>query len=170
MATREELVEAIRGLRASRSPIVVAISGYGGSGKSTLADALVAEVPGSVRLSGDDFLRPDRFDQRSPDIDVVDGARLGSEVERFRATAASGATLIVEGIGIVHPELADAFDLTVWIDVPLDIATARGKARDRAAANDHDRLWDEVWEPNERDYDARFAPREAADLLYQPEA
>ena len=28
------------------------------------------------------------------------------------------------------------------------------------------RLWDDVWVPNERDFDANFAPRERADVLY----
>jgi uridine kinase len=168
VATREDLVAAVEALRSARSPVVVAISGYGGSGKSTLVRALLAEIPGSTRLRGDDFLHDDRFDQRSPDWDVVDLARLRGALDEFRATAASGAVLLVDAIGILRPELADAFDLTVWVDVPLETATERGKARDRSVGDDHDRFWDEVWAPNERDFDARFSPRASADLLVRP--
>jgi hypothetical protein len=167
VTTRDGLIAAIEARRAAGSPVVVAISGYGGSGKSTLARALLAEVPRSRLLSADDFLHEDRFEQRSPDWDVVDRDRLRAGLDAFRATAASGAVLLVEGVGILHPTLADAFDLTVWMDVTLVTATLRGKARDHAAGNDHDRLWDDVWVPNERDFDARFSPRDAADVLYQ---
>ena len=74
--------------------------------------------------------------------------------------------LIVDAIGLFHPELAGAFDLTVWVDLELAEATERGKARDRALGRDHDQLWDEVWVPNERDFVARFDPRAIADLLF----
>jgi uridine kinase len=167
VANRDDLRSAVEALRNAGSPVVVAISGYGGSGKSTLVRDLVAEIPDSARLRGDDFLRDDRFDQRSPDWDVVDRTRLRAAIDEHRATAASGSVLFVDAIGILHPDLAGAFDLTVWVDVPLEVATARGAARDRAVGDDHDRLWNEVWTPNERDFDARFAPRAAADVLYE---
>jgi len=31
-----------------------------------------------------------------------------------------------------------------------------------------ERVWDDVWMPNERDFAARFRPREAVDLHYVP--
>lgn len=74
--------------------------------------------------------------------------------------------LIVDAIGLLHPELDGIFDLTIWVDVDLAVATERGKARDHLLARDHDRLWDEVWVPNERDFAARFDPRGHADLLF----
>jgi hypothetical protein len=59
-------------------------------------------------------------------------------------------------------------DITVWCDVDLDTSARRGIARDNRLGRDHERLWREVWIPNERDFEKRFAPRERADLLYSP--
>jgi hypothetical protein len=75
--------------------------------------------------------------------------------------------LIVDSVGLFHPELDGVFDLSIWVDCELAAATERGKARDRANGNDHDRFWDEVWMPNDRDFAARFDPRSAADLVYR---
>jgi hypothetical protein len=39
-------------------------------------------------------------------------------------------------------------------------------ARDRAAGRDHDRLWTDVWTPNDREFEQTFTPAEQADLRY----
>ena len=74
--------------------------------------------------------------------------------------------LIVDSIGIFHPELLPWFDLTVWVDADLQVAQSRGMARDQAAGLDHDRLWTDVWTPNDREFEQTFAPGERADLRY----
>lgn len=168
-------------------PLVVGISGYGGSGKSTLARALAARLDGAVRLRGDDFLDPARSHRRSPDWDGVGRDRLVADVlgpfreERastFRrydwAAAAlgepepvpSGRILLVDLVGLFHPDALPALDLTVWCDVDLATAQERGMRRDASLGRDHTRLWNEVWVPNERDFDERFAPRERADVRF----
>ncbi|WP_194409948.1 hypothetical protein [Microbacterium cremeum] len=43
--------------------------------------------------------------------------------------------------------------------------TQRGMRRDAEHGRDHTALWHEVWVPNERDFEARFSPRERADVL-----
>jgi hypothetical protein len=190
VATFEELLHAIDGVRAQRTRTVVGVSGFGGAGKSTLARRLVDAVPGSARMRGDDFIDPSLAGDRSSDWSAVERRRLRSEVvDPFRAglpgtfrrydwvTAAlrppeplpAAEVLVVDAVGLFHPDLDAALDLRVWVDVGLDIATGRGKARDRRAGTDHDRLWDEVWTPNERDFAERFHPREAADVLYAPD-
>lgn len=178
------LVETRR--RALDRPVVVGISGYGGSGKSTLARALVAALPGAERLRGDDFLDPHRVHERSPDWDGVERERLATEVLRpFRAGEDTRFRrfdwdtgrlrdpeplprtdlLVVDVVGLFHPATLPLLDVTVWCDVDLTTATGRGMARDRAAGNDHDLLWRDVWAPNERDFERAFAPRAAADRL-----
>lgn len=173
---------------AAGHPIVVGISGFGGAGKSTLATALVTLVPDAVTVRGDDFLDPVRSHQRSSDWDGVERLRLVTEVlapfrERRSSTfrrydwvvgalsdpepVPTGRVLIVDLIGLFHPETLDALDLTIWCDLELEMAAARGKARDRAEGHDHDRLWDEVWVPNEVDFAASFAPRDRAELIYR---
>ena len=75
--------------------------------------------------------------------------------------------LVVDAIGLLHPDLDGAFDLTVWMDVDLETATSRGMRRDRAQGSDHEALWNDVWVPNELDFVARFDPRARADYLVE---
>lgn len=175
--------------RVVEHPLVVGISGFCGSGKSTLARSLVAALPDAVRLRGDDFLDPARSHRRSSDWDGVERDRLVSTVlEPFRgrrpghfrrydwAQRALGPeeplpqarTLVVDLIGLFHPEALPALDVTVWCDVDLVTAARRGVARDRGLGRSHDVLWRDVWVPNDRDFAQRFTPRDAADLLCGP--
>jgi len=175
--------------RNADHPVVVGISGFCGSGKSTLARSLVAALADAVRLRGDDFLDPARSHRRSSDWDGVERGRLVSTVlEPFRggrtghfqrydwAQRALGPEeplpqakiLVVDLIGLFHPEALPSLDVTIWCDVDLDTAARRGLARDRTIGRSHDTLWHDVWLPNERDFELRFNPREAAELLYTP--
>jgi hypothetical protein len=170
-------------------PLVVGVSGYAGSGKSTLVRALVDRIEGAVRMRGDDFLDPARSHHRSADWDGVERVRLTAEVlEPFRlglpssfrrfdwSTRALGElepvpianVMFVDLIGLFHPEALPLLDVKIWCDVDLDTAKHRGMRRDDALGRDHARLWNEVWIPNERDFDAGFRPRDKADLLYTP--
>lgn len=168
-------------------PIVVGISGFAGSGKSTLVRNLMRLDPSMVRMRGDDFLEPSRSHARSADWDGVDRVRLvdtvllpfreqrGCTFRRFDWTTRalgeaelvpSGDILLVDLIGLFHPEALPVLDISVWVDVPLDIAKERGMQRDTALGRNHRRLWNEVWIPNEIDFDANFRPKAHADVLY----
>lgn len=186
MSTEPEVLDAIEQRRGDDRRVAVGVSGYAGAGKSVLARRLVDELDDAVRVRGDDFLDPPRVHRRSPDWDGVERRRLLAEVlQPFRAGEAvtvrtldwdtgrlgeptplpRASVLIVDAIGIFHPELLPWFDLTVWVDVELEVARARGMARDRAAGHDHDRLWTEVWSPNDHEFEQVFSPRHQADLL-----
>ncbi len=182
------VIDLVAARRASAGhPIVVGISGYCGSGKSTLARSLAGNVPGAVRIRGDDFLDPERSHRRSADWDGVDRARLMSSVlEPHRTGRASTFhrfdwsvralgpaeplpttdVVVVDLIGLFHPDAMPHIDVAVWCDVDLDTAARRGMARDRRLGRDHHDLWRDVWIPNERDFEAQFAPRDAADVLF----
>ena len=183
------VVAAVEQRRAELGRVVVAVSGYAGAGKSVLARALVEALDDSVRVRGDDFLDPSRVRRRSTDWDGVDRHRLRFEVlEPFRAghpvavqsldwaTGSLGeptslpraSVLVIDAIGIFHPDLLPWFDLTVWVDVVLEVAQYQGLARDRSAGLDHDDLWTEVWSPNDREFEQMFSPRHQADLLLEP--
>lgn len=169
-------------------PVVVGISGYGGSGKSTLTRQLVTEHPSWIRMRGDDFLDPVRSHRRSSNWDGVERGRLRDEVlEPFREGRASsfrrfdwsarhlsepepvplGEVMIIDLIGLFHPDAFSALDLTVWCDVSLETAQARGMQRDRRLGRDHSALWTDVWVPNERDFDEGFNPRSQAEVLFR---
>jgi uridine kinase len=187
-----ELAWRMRELRAATDrPIVIGISGYGGSGKSTLARQVAAALPGAVRLRGDDFLDPSRSHRRSAEWDGVERLRLVEEVLDPLRAGRPGAfrrydwgrrmlgapeplpdtdLLVVDVIGLLHPEARPWIDLAVWCDVDLETASARGMTRDARLGRDHVALWHDVWIPNERDFDARFAPRSSADVLVTAES
>lgn len=90
--------------------------------------------PGMVRMRGDDFLDPSRSHRRSPDWDGVERVRLVEEVlipfrngssgmfRRFdwgrRALGEpepvpTGEVLVVDLVGLSHPETAGAMDLSI---------------------------------------------------------
>jgi len=172
--------------RPTGRPVVVGISGFCGSGKSTLARHMVEAQPGTVRMRGDDFLDPARSHLRSADWDGVDRQRLVSSVlEPFRgeqqgefrrydwAARALGTPepvpraeiLVVDLIGLFHPQALPSHDVTIWCDVELDVAVSRGMARDRELGRRHEALWTDVWALNERDFARVHAARARGDVV-----
>ena len=186
----DRLIGLIEQKREERDrPIVVGVSGYAGSGKSTLVRSIAERREAMVRLRGDDFLDPSRSHQRSPDWDGVERERLVREVlapfrerrpssfRRFdwsrRALAEPepipvAEVLIVDLIGLFHPDVLPSLDLSIWVDASLKVAQDQGMQRDLAMGRDHDRLWRDVWVPNEIDFERGFAPRDHANVHYSP--
>lgn len=182
-----ELIEARREHLGRR--ITVGVSGYGGSGKTTLVRGLAEFAPTMVRMRGDDFLDPSRSHRRSGDWDGVERGRLVTEVlaplregrdGMFRRCDGArrqlgkpevspvGNVLVVDLIGLFHPEALSALEVTIWVDVSMETAQRRGMQRDETLGRDFARLWNEVWVPNEIDFAANFSPRARAELLYVP--
>lgn len=135
--------------------MLVGISGFRGAGKSTLVRELLAAIPGSTRVRGSDFTGPSGG---------LDRGRLHTQVLAPFREERTGAVLFVDAAELFHPDLSDAFTLRIWVDTPLTVASARGRARDRAFGRDTDALWTRVWAPADFDFAARFSPREHADL------
>ncbi len=178
-------VTALAG-RVSR-PLVVGISGFGGAGKSTLAQALHDLLPDSQVVPGDEFLLSRPPTARSDSWDCIDRMRLlrqvvlparSGQASRYQAfdweagalgpwVTLTGSPVVVEGLGLFHPDIVGHFDLRVWIDVDLDTATSWGMERDETVYdNPQTQLWEEVWKPNDADFFRRFRPDR--DVCYVP--
>lgn len=76
------------------------------------------------------------------------------------------AVLIVDGMFSLRAELADLWDMTIWVDVPTDISFSRGTRRDRFwAREDAERLHRERYHPAEEIYLREADPIARADLV-----
>lgn len=153
------VAEAISRLRGS-GRLVVGIDGFGGAGKSTLAAAIVARLPEAATLPMDDFIVKDRVDDDTWE-QVWDRNRLIAEVLDPIELGDVGI-LIVEGITSLHPDLIGRYDHRVWVSTPLEVASARGRARD--AGNENERRWDR-WALNDERYLEAHRPDLAADTI-----
>jgi uridine kinase len=139
-AVLERVADAVPRLTGRR--VRVAVDGIDGAGKTWFADdvARVLTRRGFAvqRLSIDDFLAPTivRYarGRRSPEgywLDSHDLHRFVRAATTEPAGAPSeGAVLVADGIFLHRGELLDVWDLTVYLEVPFDVAFARMARRD----------------------------------------
>ena len=157
--TVEELIKANCN---KQSTLLIGIDGCGGSGKSTLARQLRADLQNVTIIHKDDFYLPSsRIMKTAPSEKPIgadyDWNRLLNEVlaplsqdkadyyQRYDwdsdrlaewHTVPVGGIVIIEGVYTLRQELADYFDLKVWVDCPRDKRLARGLERDGEGARD----------------------------------
>ena len=74
--------------------------------------------------------------------------------------------LIVEGITCYHPDIAKYYDYKIWVDTPIEVAQARGQARD--ATNENKAMWD-LWASNDTAYQQKYHPASSADFILSNE-
>jgi uridine kinase len=183
MRSSEDILTKISSLP---KPAIVGISGFGGSGKSTIAAQLGKELCAPV-VGVDSFQKKGAFTTTFSMWNIMDFKRLEKEVlepfskgldvtyRHFDAekeillntvTIPNKGMLIVEGVGLFRPELLKYFSYKIWIDMPIDMAIARGKKRDREEyGNPTDEQWDGVWKDNDLEYMRVCKPNEVADDL-----
>lgn len=155
MTPRDEVLAALVDLvPAGRGPVLVAVDGGDGAGKTCFADALGEALTGAGRTVGrggiDDFLHPPSHRhalgrtprtvwERSTDLDAVRRELVGP----WRARE-DDAVLVVDGVFVQRPELADAWDLVVWLEVADEVRVARMAVRDGSV--------DDVANPDQQRY------------------
>ncbi len=158
---------------AAPNPVVV-VDGRSGAGKTSLARRLVEAWPGRGRV------QVVALDDVYPGWDgLADGAAYARESilrpharglvgvwERWDWEAGSRAEahavdpalpLIVEGAGLLTPEVSRLADVSVWVDAPRDSRRARALGRDGDTYRPH-------WERWSRQEDGHIAEHDPAAL------
>ncbi len=183
----DDLFTEINSLHDDSKCKVIAISGFVGAGKTTTARKLSAGLGDVQIICIDEFIV--NHMQDSPHFwDGIDWQRLINEV----LIPASGESesimygvydwtenrivsqrrfplpkfLIVEGVGLLRPDLMAFFYFSVWLDIPLQVAGARAVKRDKEKYHiESDSYWINSWSVNDREYFERFLPMELADFI-----
>lgn len=90
--------------------------------------------------------------------------RIDSIVDAPEQLAPADAVLLVDGIFLQRDELIDAWDLTVFLDLPFAQSFARMAVRDGSPA-DEDAAINQRYREGQRLYLAECAPQAKADIL-----
>jgi uridine kinase len=155
----------------------VAVDGIDAAGKTTLADELAGmlERRGRLvaRISEDDFLRPreERYarGELSPEgyyLDSFDHGALRAAV----LAATADALVVVDGVFLQRPELADCWDLVVFVSVQPEEALRRALERDRALfGKATEERYRRRYLPGQELYEHAVHPRERADFVLENE-
>jgi hypothetical protein len=162
---------------AAPNPVVL-VDGRSGAGKSSLARRLVAEWPGRGRV------QLVALDDLYPGWDgLADGAAYARDTilrphargvigvwerwdwganERSEAHAVDPALpLVVEGSGLLTPDVVRLADVSVWVDAPLTSRRARALDRDGETYRPH---WDR-WARQEDRHLATHDPVSLASVI-----
>ncbi|OGC54112.1 hypothetical protein A2797_02650 [candidate division WWE3 bacterium RIFCSPHIGHO2_01_FULL_48_15] len=178
--------QILENIVALKEPTIIAVSGVGGAGKSTFANRLGEEMNAPV-IGVDSFMK-DRTNTDYSNWNIMDFARLEQEVVLPFLSGKNplqyghfdwgtnkvvktievphNGKIIIEGVGLLRPELVKSFAYKIWVDCPVEDATERGKKRDREEyQNPQDEHWDGIWKKNDKEYLAAFNPKETADFI-----
>ncbi len=182
--TIDDIATDIRQTHDTDRPALIGVEGYGGSGKTTCARRLADALGSAYVVSLDDFIVKERLTDTAWDNGVFDHERLerqallpasnGNPVTYQRLEWETNTLtsplavpdvdyLIVEGITAYHPTIERYYHYKIWIDTPIEIAQARGHARDGSAENA--RYWDQ-WAKNDIAYQQQYHPEQRADYVF----
>lgn len=166
-----QVVGLATGAASGAHPALVAVSGFAASGKTTLASRLHERISGSAVVEAD--LLAD-----TPPLRMTDRWAADRGKDLRRRVPESAAVVIMEGRGLLHPELAGLFQVRVWLDVDLEDATMGGNLRTyELSRREGGPVGQWVAEeppqrvsvdPVEAEFLARFRPDREADVLFVP--
>lgn len=128
-----------------------------------------------MRVSLDFFERPPAERHARGELSPEGYYLDGFDVERLHAHVLSIAgppelVVVVDGIFLQRPELADLWDATVWVEADLDAAAARGLQRDTPRIDSVDAELERYrlrYLPAQRRYIEEQHPRERATFVLQ---
>ena len=170
-----------------KRPLRVAIDGGSASGKTTLANRLGQELGCPVVHMDDFFLPPtlrseDRLNQPGGNVhyerfasEVLPGLKTGTGFSygvfdcstmavTHRRTVAPSEIVIVEGAYSLHPALAEAYDLKIFLQVPPALQSARILHRNGA---EKQAVFLAKWIPLEHRYFTACKVKDRADLVLE---
>jgi uridine kinase len=143
----------------------IAVDGMDCAGKTTFADAL-GKLLQAGRLSVDEFLRPVE-ERHGRGSDSPEGYYRDSfDNAAFRAAVMSAPEpLVADGVFLQRPELADLWDLRIWLDISFEAALERAIVRDAGRFDDVRGRYERRYFPGQRLYLAEVDPRSRADIV-----
>lgn len=184
----DELITEIKALLKHKNTVVIAISGHGGSGKSTLSEEIAkafgVEENQIIRL---DNLYAKNYEKSKSLFELSDWPTIykllsgihKSKRLKYKTRNWEGVEgivdvpmprlVIIEGIRLLRPETKPLFDLSIWIDCPLEFASNRAKERNRKQGDSEAEiaLWDSKWIPESKKYSQQIHPEQMADFIYK---
>ncbi|EPC8417652.1 uridine kinase family protein [Bacillus wiedmannii] len=171
-----------------QSLLIIGIDGCGGAGKSTLANKIKSKFSTVTIVHMDDFYLPCSqiinehptnksigadFDWKRLLQEVLDPISNGIEgcyklydwetdsLAESHTVLANGI-VIIEGVYATRQELAEMYDLKIWVNCPRETRIKRGIARDGETARD---MWENNWMVAEDMYVESHKPHEFADFI-----
>ena len=175
------------------APLLVGVSGPGGSGKTTLtyslADYFAEEYFGHEIpvVSADDFFPKEGDDQLRHTADwdnydryairtrvmlpLLNGHRATYPLRNWRNGESQGVRqikptvglVLMEGVGLFHPDTRGYFDYKVWRWLPLAECMENGIRRMGEETRDD---WQDVWTPNDQAFVDTHNPAACADFVH----
>jgi uridine kinase len=173
----------------------VGVDGVSAAGKTTFADTLAGLIDAPVvRASIDDFHFPrairyargetaesyyeDTFDVRRFRTELLEPFARGQPIrtrifdhvhdlpiDEPSTTAPPSAVLLVDGVWLHKPELRDAFELTIWLEIDRRVALERAVERDRTWLDDPETRYATRYFPAETRYLEEVRPRDLASIV-----
>jgi uridine kinase len=136
--------------------IRIAVDGVSAAGKTTFADKLADLLGGVARITIDDYHRPPPQNYYPDSFDF----------DAFRAAVlAAPRPLVADGVFLLHPDLRDLWDLTIFIRCDRQLALERGIARDESSMENARERYATRYLPGETQYLEEVDPESIADLV-----
>ncbi|HDR7355813.1 TPA: AAA family ATPase [Bacillus wiedmannii] len=183
-----KILEQIRVKSVEQSLLIIGIDGCGGAGKSTLANKIKSKFSTVTIVHMNDFYLPSSqiinehptnksigadFDWKRLLQEVLDPISNGIEgcYKRYdwetdslaeTHTVPAIGIVIIEGVYATRQELAEMYDLKIWVNCPRETRIKRGIARDGETARD---MWENNWMVAEDMYVESHKPHEFADFI-----
>jgi uridine kinase len=184
-----DVLNLVHEVSIKKQLVLIGIDGCGASGKSTFSAELSASLKSAAVISMDDFYKPSQerirctdpkpigwqFGWQRLEKEVLTPLKTQGEVKYQRynwntdcleewRTIRAFSFIIIEGIYALRSELAEYYDLRLWIECPREERLKRGLERDGEQARSQ---WEEDWMKEEDRYVASCNPHLHAHKIIQ---